>query len=69
VPAQPESVPVLHPTPVACTVTVCVPAATGDHGLKALSPGASGSEMKIEPSSPMATDIDVQLLDPAVNWI
>jgi hypothetical protein len=23
--------------------------------------------MKIEPSSPMATDIDVQLLDPAVN--
>jgi hypothetical protein len=69
VPDQPASVPVLQPTPVAWTVTVCAPGATGDQELKALSPGASGSEMKMEPSSPMATDIDVQLLDPAVNWI
>ena len=69
VPDQPARVPVLQPTPVAWTVTECAPGATGDQGLKALSPGASGSEIKMEPSSPMATDIDVQLLDPAVNWI
>ena len=69
VPDQPVSVPVPQPTPVAWTVTVCAPGATGDQGLNALSPGASGAEVKMEPSSPMATDIDVQLLDPAVNWI
>src|SRR5216683_2991090 len=69
VPDQPARVPVLQPTPVAWTVTECAPGATGDQGLKALSPGASGSEIKMEPSRPMATDIDVQLLDPAVNWI
>ena len=33
VPDQPVSVPVLQPTPVAWTVTVCAPGATGDQGL------------------------------------
>jgi len=71
VPLQLLNVPVLQPPgiPVACTVTTCGPAATGVKETNVLCPGASGSEMKIEPSSPIATEIDVQLLDPEVNSI
>src|SRR5438132_2163970 len=70
VPLQLLKVPVLQPPgiPVAWTVTACGPGATGVNETKVLCPGASGSEVKIEPSTPIATWMSEQWLGEAVNW-
>src|SRR5207253_9451485 len=70
VPLQLLNVPVLQPPgiPVAWTVTTCGPAATGVKETNVLCPGASGSEVKIEPSTPIATWMSEQWLGEAVNW-